>query len=183
MPNDTMILANTLFTGAARQVMGGSTAKKVVVKRFDRETVAGFVDPRNYLQPQFLEVLRPSGDLVVLPYSQVKYVSFVKDFDGEPLTRTVFHSRPKFEGLWLRMSLLDGDIMEGVIPNNLLVWEQAGFTFTPPEPDGNNQRLFVPRLAVRTIQVLGVVGSPLHNAAAAGRKKKSQAGPEQPRLF
>jgi hypothetical protein len=32
--------------------MAGSTAKKVVVRRFDRETLTGFVNPFSYLQPQ-----------------------------------------------------------------------------------------------------------------------------------
>jgi hypothetical protein len=163
--------------------MAGSTTKQVVVRRFDRETLSGFVDPRTYQQTQSLEVLKPSGELVVLPYHQVKYVSFVKEFDGEPLTRTIFYSRPKFEGLWVRMALLDGDIMEGVLPNNLLTWDVAGYTFTPPEPDGNNQKVFVPKQALKSIQVLGVVGSPLHATGPAGRKKKPAPGPEQPRLF
>ncbi len=163
--------------------MGGSTAKKVVVRRFDRETLAGFVDPRSYLQAQDVEVLKPSGELAVIPYTQVKYVSFVKEFDGEPLTRTVFHSRPKFEGLWVRMAFHDGDIMEGVLPNNLLVWDVAGYTFTPPEPDGNNQKVFVPKQALKGIQVLGVVGSPLNAPSATAKRKKYVPGPEQQRLF
>ena len=162
--------------------MSGSTAKKVAVRRFDRETVCGFVDPKSYLQAQSLEVLKPSGELAILPYAQVKYVSFVKEFDGDPLTRTVFHSRPKFEGLWVRMSLLDGDIMEGVLPNNLILWDATGYTFTPPEPDGNNQKVFVPKVSLRVIQVLGVVGSPL-SAPGTSLKRKQRVSPDQARLF
>lgn len=158
--------------------MASSTAKKVVVRRFDRESLSGFVNPFSYLQPQTIEVLKPDGTLVLLPYAEVKSVAFVKDFEGDNESRRIFLTRPKLEGLWVRMVFVDGEIMDGILPNNLLVWDVAGFTVTPPEPDGNNQKVFVPRQALRGIQVLGVVGSPLR-----GKRKKTPSGTEQPSLF
>jgi hypothetical protein len=158
--------------------VASSTAKKVVVRRFDRESLTGYVNPFSYLQPQSLEILKPDGALMLLPYGEVKSVSFVKDFDAGAEAGRVFLTRPKLEGLWVRMAFTDGEIMDGILPNNLLTWESAGFTVTPPEPDGNNQRVFIPRQALRTIQVLGVVGSPLRS-----KRKKAAAGSEQPTLF
>jgi hypothetical protein len=157
--------------------VASSTAKKVVVQRFDRESLTGFVNPFSYLQPQAIEVLKPDGTLALLPYGEVKKVAFVKDFEGETESRRVFLTRPKLEGLWVRMVLNDGEVMEGILPNNLLTWDFAGFTVTPPEPDDNMQRIFVPRQALRSIQVLGVVGSPLR----VKRRKAPVA--EQPTLF
>ncbi len=157
--------------------MAGSTAKKVVVRRFDRETLTGFVNPFSYLQPQGLELLRQEGSLVVLPYAEIRSVAFVKDFDGDPEPSRVFLNRPKLEGLWVRMIFRDGEIMDGILPNNLLSWEPAGLTVTPPEPDSNNQKVFVPREALRSVQVLGVVGSPLRP------KRKKAPTVNQPTLF
>lgn len=157
--------------------MASSTAKKVVVRRFDREALTGFVNPYSYLQPEGMELLRPDGTLAALPYEEVKTVSFVKEFAAEEDSRRIFLARPKLEGLWVRMVLADGEVLDGILANNLLTWEAAGFTITPPEPDSNSQRIFVPRRALRSIQVLGVVGSPL-------RSKKKKADPEgQPSLF
>ncbi len=150
----------------------------VVVRRFERENLNGFVNSLSYLQPTNVELLKPDGALVLLPYEEVKSVCFVKDFDAEAESRRVFLTRPKLEGLWVRMQFRDGEIMDGILPNNLLTWEIAGYTVTPPEPDANNQRVFVPRSALRSIQVLGVVGSPLR----AKRKKAPPAG-DQPSLF
>ena len=158
--------------------MASSTAKKVIVRRFDRETLTGFVNPYSYLQPNVVEILRQDGTIAQLPYSEVKSVSFVKDFDGDPDSRRIFLARPKLEGLWVRMVFNDGETMDGVMANNLLSWEMAGFTITPPEPDSNNQRIFVPRQALRTMQILGVVGSPLH-----AKRRKAAPGTEQPSLF
>ncbi len=149
----------------------------VVVRRFERESLNGFVNQFSYLQPNNVELLTPAGSLVLLPYDEVKSVCFVKDFEAEPELRKVFLTRPKLEGLWVRMIFRDGEIMDGILPNNLLSWEIAGFTVTPPEPDANNQRVFVPRSALKSIQVLGVVGSPLR-----ARRKKAPP-PDQPTLF
>ena len=158
--------------------MSGSTAKKVIVRRFDRENLIGFVNAFSYLQPTAIELLKPDGALVFLPYEEVKSVCFVKDFEAESETRKIFMTRPKLEGLWVRMLFRDGEVLDGILPNNLLAWEIAGYTVTPPEPDANNQRVFVPRSALKSIQVLGVVGSPL-----TAKRKKAPPGPDQPTLF
>lgn len=154
--------------------MASTTAKKVVVKRFDRENISGFVNPLSYLQPTAIELLKQDGALAVLPYEEVKSVNFVRDFEGTAAEPSrIFMTRPKLEGLWVRMTFRDGELLDGVLPNNLLSWEIAGYTVTPPEPDSNNQKVFVPRSALRSIQVLGVVGSPLRP------KKRKAAGSEQ----
>ena len=157
--------------------MASSTAKKVVVRRFERDRVAGFINPFSYLQQEAVEVLKTGGTLALIPYSEVKSVSFVKDFDEEVEYGRIFLNRPKLEGLWVRMLFSDGEVMDGILPNNLLNWDTVGYTVTPPEPDGNCQKIFVPRLALRSVQILGVVGSPL-------RPKKTRPGPDvQPSLF
>ena len=158
--------------------MASSTAKKVIVRRFDRENLTGFVNIFSYLQPNAIELLTPEGALVILPYDEVKSVCFVKDFEAEAESRRVFMTRPKLEGLWVRMLFRDGEVLDGILPNNLLTWEIAGFTVTPPEPDANNQRVFVPRSALKSIQVLGVVGAPLRP-----KRKKASPAVDQPTLF
>jgi hypothetical protein len=158
--------------------VSSSTTKKVVVRRFDRESLPGFINPFSYLQPQAIELLKPDGSLVQLPYEEVKSVCFVQDFEAEAESRRVFLTRPKLEGLWVRMIFRDGEVLDGVLPNNLLAWDIAGYMVTPPESDSNNQRVFVPRQALRNIQVLGVVGSPLR-----ARRKKAPPAADQPTLF
>jgi hypothetical protein len=168
----------TVSCGERHKLVAGSTVKKVIVRRFDRETLTGFVNPFSYLQPQAIELLTPEGALLTLSYSEVKSVCFVKDFEAEEESRKVFLTRPKLAGLWVRMVFRDSELLDGILPNDLLAWEIAGYTVTPPEPDANNQRVFVPRQALRTIQVLGVVGSPLRT-----KTRKKAPAPDQPTLF
>ena len=143
--------------------MAASTAKKVVIRRFDREPLTGFVNAQTYLQPQGVELLTPGGACIVAPYSEIKVVCFVRDFGSvEPTQeKKVFNTRPKTDGLWVRMQLRDGEVLDGILSNNLLQLTPEGFTVTPPDAYSNNQKLFVPRAALSQLNVLGVVGSPL----------------------
>lgn len=154
--------------------MQASTSKKVLVRRFERETVAGFVNPQTWQQPAGLEVLSQQGALLLIPYEHVKAAYFVRDFTEEPSEAPVFNTRPKMHGVWVRLRFRDGEIMDGLIPNNLLTLEPNGFTVVPPNPASNQQRVFVPRAALDEVSVLGVVGSPIKRAAKP--KAREQIG-------
>ena len=154
--------------------MAGSTSKKVRISRFEREPLLGYVNSLTYLRPGGVELLTPDGNYSVVPYEEVKAVQFVKDFEPpDPSTeRKVFSTRPKMDGLWVRVKFRDGEVMDGILANNLLMLETQGFTVVPPDPYSNNQRLFLPRAALSELQVLGVVGSPL-------RRRKPKAVPKE----
>ena len=135
----------------------------MLVSRFDREPLSGFVNQQNYLLPEGLELLSQEGAVTIVPYGDVKLVCFVRDFQqGEPRKELrLFSTRPKMEGLWIRMRFRDGDAMDGLLSNNLLQLEPYGFSVIPPDPGFQNQRVFIPKAAVTGVQVLGVIGSPL----------------------
>jgi hypothetical protein len=159
--------------------LAGSTTKKVLVRRFDREALTGFVNPPTYLLPVGVELMKTDGTVAVVPYREVKTVCFVKDFEAAEAetSQLVFHTRPKMDGLWVRMRFRDGDVMDGILSNNLLQLEPYGFTFIPPEPYSNNQKIFCPREALSEFHVLGVVGSPLT------RRRRKEVPKEQIGLF
>lgn len=154
--------------------MAVSTTKKAILQRFDKETLAGYVNPDSYLQPTGVELLSAQGNIATVPYAEIKSVAFVRDFEAHEheKERQVFFTRPKMEGLWVSLRFRDGEVMEGVMTNNLLQLEHYGFTVIPPDSSGNRQRVFVPRTALQAIEVLGVVGSPL-------KKRKGKGVPQE----
>jgi hypothetical protein len=158
--------------------LAGSTTKKAIVRRFDKEPLPGWVNPASYLQPSGIELLATDGrSSSIIPYEDIKTVSFVREFGPLEIERQVFQTRPKMDGLWVRLRFRDSDIMEGVMTNNLLQVELPGFTIIPPDSYSNQQRVFVPRVALASIEVLGVVGSSL------GKRKAKPAAKEQIGLF
>ncbi len=156
--------------------MPGSTSKKVVVLRFDREPAAGYA-PTSFDEPGNLELLTPAGSILTIPYRDVKVVCFVKSWE-EPVgieERRSFGSRPRLEGLWVKALFRDGDFLELLLPNRLLDLPLSGFLGTPPDAVGNAQRVFIPKSALTDCVVLGVVGAnrktSRHKAGGEGQLK------------
>lgn len=158
--------------------LAASTTKKALLRRFDRETLQGYVNPVSFLQPGGVELLSAEGNVSLVSYSEIKTIAFVREFDAPagPERRT-FQTRPKVAGLWVSLLFRDGETLEGVMPNNLLQLEHQGFTIIPPDSSSNQQRIFAPRAALMEVQVLGVIGSPLN------RRKPKPAPKEQIGLF
>jgi hypothetical protein len=159
--------------------LAASTTKKALVRRFDRETLRGYLNPDTFVQPAGVELLSLDGNVIVAPFSEVKFIAFVREFEGQmELERRTFQTRPKISGLWLSLRFRDGETIEGVMPNNLLQLEHYGFSIIPPDSTGNQQRIFAPRAALAAVEVLGVIGSPLNR-----RKPKAAASRDQIGLF
>jgi hypothetical protein len=160
--------------------VAGSTSKKVIVERFEREPVPGFVVYSTFATQAGVEILTPSANAAVIPLGEVKAVHFVRDFESGTVgpEQRAFVARPKSAGLWVRLVFRDGDVLEGILPNDLLQVEPLGYTVTPPDRAGNSQRIFVPRQALREIRVLGVIGSPLNEPRPKKpvREHKDQIG-------
>ena len=156
--------------------MVASANKKVLVARFDREALPGFLQTPGGFTAEGVELLTPSGNLIRIPYAETKAVCFVRDFDNGDtwLEHRAFATRPKSPGLWVRLRFRDGDSMEGTVANNLLLLDPAGFQIVPPDPTFQNQRIFVPKAALTEVQVLGVIGSPLRRRFAKEAGKTDQ---------
>jgi hypothetical protein len=157
--------------------LAGSTTKKAIIRRYEKEPLAGYVNAASYLSATGVELLSAQGNVSSVPYEEIKTISFVREFETREADRTVFNSRPKMEGLWVAFQFRDGETMEGVMSNNLLQVEQYGFFLIPPDPYSNNQRIFIPKVSLRSVEVLGVVGSPLK------KRKSKTAAKDQISLF
>ena len=72
---------------------------------------------------------------------------------------TTFERRPKTSGLWTRFRFHDGEVLEGVLPHNLLEWPSTGYLIIPPKARASRQRVFIPKLALAATELRGVVGA------------------------
>ena len=143
-----------------------STHKKVTVRKLDRDSLNGFVST-HFLNDGKLELLNTAGNLVAIELRDIKCVFFVREFgDAEELNRKTFTTRPRTEGLWVRLRFKDNDVMEGMMPNDLTQFSPEGYLVNPPDTRSNTQRIFVPRSALTELTVLAVIGGP------ASRKRK-----------
>jgi hypothetical protein len=154
-----------------------STHKKVVVVTADKKPLRGYLNPGRLGQPEPIDLLTPDGEHEQIPLAKIRCIYFVREFsdDFEP-ERKAFLSRPKLDGLWVRLRFADNETLEGVVPNDLLSLLDNGLHITPPDLNSTTDRIFIPRSALAEVTVLGVVG-------IARRKPAATSAASQPRLF
>jgi hypothetical protein len=136
-----------------------STHKKVVVRKMDRDSINGYVAAGAFITEGKFEMLNTAGNVIMIDIREVKGVYFVREFgDSETLSRKTFTSRPRTEGLWVRLRFRDNETLEGLMPNDLTQITADGFFVNPPDTRANTQRIFVPRTALAEMIVLAVIG-------------------------
>jgi len=158
-----------------------STAKRVILYRFDRQPQEGIVNPASYLADDHLELITVQGNLQNVAYAAVKALCFASESGAADLfsAHNLFERRPKVPGLWTRFSFKDGDKLDGILSHSLLDWPAAGYLITPPRSGASRQRVFIPRAALLGTELRGVVGS---SAAATALRKKPSREPDQDQL-
>lgn len=169
------------------KVTGMSSAKKkVILRRFMGEVVHGYLPLSGFTRStgdqKFAQLLDLSGRLLEFPLNDVKMISYVRDFNlqdtvnPERLTRRAFLSRPRTEGVWVRVTFRSTDrsgagsadrtldALEGLAASDLSLFdsliEDSGLHFSPPDIRSNTQRIFIPRPAIETMQILAVITTP-----------------------
>ena len=164
--------------------------KKVIVRRFLPGLLRGYLPPSGFVGrdgPAALELLDLGGRVQAIPLQDVKTVSFVREFNmaddiaPERLPRRSFLARPRTEGLWMRLTLRDGEDLEGLAPLDLALAdglaEDLGFQLSPPDVRGNTQRIYVPRAAIATLQILAVVTTPSRKKTPVAAEKRMATTP------
>jgi len=143
----------------------------------------GYLNPSSLGRSETVDLLTLDGEHRSLALDDVKSIYFVREFtdDFEPERKT-FLSRPKLDGLWVRLRFRDDDVMEGIVANDLLDMLDTGVQLTPPDLHGNNLRMFIPRSALAEMKVLGVVGI-ARRAPRESRTGTATTSPAQPKLF
>ena len=163
-----------------------SGRKPVIVRKFSRDWYAGYARPSLGQEGTDLEILDLGGRVLQMPWESIKWICYVRDFplpssdqtNPERLLHKRFAVRPRSAGLWLRMTLADGDELEGLAANDRSLINGAGLLLTPPDMRSNTQRIYVPRHAIQELEVLSLIGAPARKRPVPGLKPEAQ-----PELF
>ncbi len=168
---------------AMKPATPSNAQKKAILRMNDGSWVAGYLTAVAFLRQDTLELLDLSARRQSVPLVQLKWACFVRDFNSgeaanpERLLRTTFSGRPRLSGLWLRMTLKDDTVLEGMAANDLSLLDPAGFLVTPPDTRSNTQRLFLPRTSLIDLTVVSVI------AAKTARRKPPVSTRDQAELF
>ncbi len=147
---------------------------KIVAHLRDGSLVKGFTDalPGHELDdllkqgpcPMPLEItIRSNGTNknVNVKLDSLKALFFVHSFEGRQEYQEVkfFDTHPPVEGLWVRIKFYDGEASEGVVHNSLHHLTSPGFYLKPPDPNSNNEYIYVLKSSLTDFRVLGVRSS------------------------
>ncbi len=147
-----------------------------MVYRFDRQVLAGFLDSASPLDASGVQLLNRDGVVQNIPINQVKLICFVRDWiEGPAWLRNQYAVRPRQQGLWVRVRFSDGELLEATMQNNLAAFDPVALALSPPDVASGVQRVLVPRQALESFEILGVVGSPL--------KRTAKTSPNQLSIF
>ena len=83
------------------------------------------------------------------------------------------------------MTFKDTEVLEALLPNNLLEVDPLGYLVTPPDVYSNNLRIFIPRTALTEMEVLGVIsdGVVRRMSQRAAQARVTATGEQQFGLF
>ena len=102
--------------------------------------------------------LLSSGELLEIEWSDVKAIFFVRDIEGDSSRRNVrfYGAAPEVRRVWVELTFLDGEVLEGYIENPLRGLHGPGFFVQPTSPGENNLMIFVNKDSLTSCRVLGV---------------------------
>lgn len=102
--------------------------------------------------------LAENGTEKEITLQDAKGIFFVKDFNGN-----VDHSDLRFHDgaspagfLWVRLTFLDGEILEGMVKNSCKFVVAQGIWITPTDPTGNNLLIYATKSHLRHFEILGL---------------------------
>lgn len=153
-----------------------SSRKKAIFRKLSRDWVSGYLPADGFLRAGQVEMLGLEGKVVLLAVEELKWICYVRDFNSgdvnspERLLRKTFAGRPRGDGLFVRVRLKDGDLIEGLAANDATLVASDGLFLIPPDLRSNTQRIWIPRSAIEELEVVAVVGA---------TKKKPASRPDE----
>jgi hypothetical protein len=147
------------------------SSAKVIARLRDGKLIKGFLNGSSATLDAFqqasefklpeligIDPVEP-GEGVSLRLDTLKALFFVKSFEGKKEYPEVkfFDKSPPIRGLWVRIQFYDSESIEGTVENTIHYLVEPGFFMKPPDPQSNNQILYVIKSSLINFHILGVM--------------------------
>jgi len=124
---------------------------KVVVKFKDESMLKGKTSDFFPNKTQF-HLEQVNGEIIEISIEDLKAVFFVKDFDGNKNYKDNYNDKIAGGGRKIKVVFFDGEIVLGFTLGYSP--DRQGFSVTPADLQGNNERIFVVKSATQKIEFL-----------------------------
>jgi uncharacterized protein DUF6982 len=133
--------------------------RKVIARKLDGQTIRGYLETtRDLASTKNITIVSLARKVTRVPKVEMKALFFVRKFSGNKEYNEIkfFRTQPKIDGLWVRVSFYDDELLEGLIVNSSHFLLDDGFYLRPPDPHSNNRLIYVVKAALKDFSVLGV---------------------------
>ena len=133
--------------------------KKVILRKLDGKIIKGYLEGiPDWVGAEFLKILSLSDEIILVKKSEIKALFFVRRFGGNKEHAEVrfFDTHPKIDGLWIRITFKDDEVLEGIVSNSFDFFVQDGFYIKPPDPNTNNRLVYILKSALKDMTILGI---------------------------
>ena len=129
---------------------------KVIVRTRDKRLFRGF--SKAELIREKIQLVDSKGKKVEFPLDELKAIFFVRDFEGDPTYREVrFLGKSSLPAwVWVQVTFVDGEIMEGRIRNDKSLLDPLGFFMWVADEGTNNELVYIVRSALRDLRIAGL---------------------------
>jgi hypothetical protein len=130
---------------------------KVILRGRDGSCLSGFAYQEDFSEK--IRLINRDGKEQAIPVTSLKAAFFVKDFKGDPEHQELhfLHKLPACSMLWARVEFLDGEVVEGKVPNSLELLLQPGFYLWPSDDQSNNLAVYVVKSSIKNFSILSPV--------------------------
>jgi hypothetical protein len=133
--------------------------RKVIARKTNGEILKGYVDtaPEN-AKDDTITLISLTDEIIKIPKQSMKALFFVRKFSGNKEYSEIkfFENQPKIDGLWVRLTFFDDEMIEGIVSNTIRFLLDDSFYLKPPDPNSNNRLMYVVKAALKDFTVLGV---------------------------
>jgi hypothetical protein len=133
--------------------------RKVIARKTNGQILKGYVEAApESVEDDNITFISLTDEIIKIPKRDMKALFFVKKFSGDKEYAEIkfFESQPKIDGLWVRLTFYDDEMIEGIVSNTIRFLLDDGFYLKPPDPNSNNRFMYVVKLALKDFTVLGV---------------------------
>lgn len=133
--------------------------RKVIARKLTGQTIKGYLEAASDLaSTKSIRIISLTGQVIRIPKVTLKALFFVRKFSGNKEYDEIkfFETQPKIDGLWVRLTFYDDELLEGLIANSSQFLLDDGFYLRPPDPQSNNRLVYVVKASLKGFSVLGV---------------------------
>src|SRR5438445_870286 len=126
--------------------------RKVIARKVDGQILKGYVETiPDLANADAITLQSLTEEVIIIPKTEMKALFFVRKFSGNKEYSEVkfFDSQPKIDGLWVRLTFYDKELIEGIVANSIQFLMEDGFYLKPPDPNSNNRLMYVVKRALQ----------------------------------